>query len=239
MRTFFDKLVCDSAANFYKMMEDRLLKKEKMFIVTANPETFMKGTQDEDFCRLLEDKRTTIVPDGIGIVKVCDMIGYPVKERIPGVEIAEKLLQNADDHHSKLALFGAKSEVLNRLKGKINDHYPNIDLVLAVDGYIKEKDQVMQEIAMLHPDIVLVALGIPAQEQLIYRHLNEFDHGILVGVGGSFDVMSGCKKRAPKIFIKCNLEWLYRIAKEPSRLGRFYKNNVKFIRMASKLKRRS
>ena len=67
------------------------------------------------------------------------------------------------------------------------------------------------------------------QEELIYKHLNKFNKGIFVGVGGSFDVISGCKKRAPKIFIKMNLEWLYRIIKEPSRFKRFYNNNIKFI----------
>ena len=87
----------------------------------------------------------------------------------------------------------------------------------------------MEKISKLKPDILLVALGIPMQEELIYRHMNEFNKGIIVGVGGTFDVLSGTKKRAPKIFIKLNLEWLYRIIKEPSRLKRFWNNNVKFI----------
>ena len=67
------------------------------------------------------------------------------------------------------------------------------------------------------------------QEKLIYKHLNSFKKGIFVGVGGSFDVISGTKKRAPKLFIKLNLEWLYRIVTEPKRLKRFYNNNIKFI----------
>lgn len=74
-----------------------------------------------------------------------------------------------------------------------------------------------EKIAKEKPDIVLVALGIPLQEKLIYKHLDQFNKGIFVGVGGSFDVISGHKKRAPKIFIKLNLEWLYRILKEPKR----------------------
>ena len=97
------------------------------------------------------------------------------------------------------------------------------------NGYVADKDKVFDEIVKLEPDIVLVALGIPLQEMLIYKHLNRFKKGIFVGVGGSFDVMSGMKKRAPKIFIKLNLEWLYRIMKEPKRLKRFYDSNVKFL----------
>ena len=79
------------------------------------------------------------------------------------------------------------------------------------------------------PDIVLVALGMPAQEKLIYKHLKDFNKGIFVGVGGSLDVLSGTKERAPQFFIKHNLEWAYRIMKEPKRLKRFYNSHVKFI----------
>ena len=77
--------------------------------------------------------------------------------------------------------------------------------------------------------MVLVALGIPQQELLIYNNLNNFNKGIFIGVGGSFDVLSGTKKRAPKLFIKLKLEWLYRIVCEPKRLKRFFRYNVKFL----------
>ncbi len=79
-----------------------------------------------------------------------------------------------------------------------------------------------------------MALGVPAQDLLIHRHLDEFPKGVFMGVGGSFDVLSGSKKRAPALFVKTNTEWLYRIAKEPQRLGRFWNNNVKFLREVKK-----
>ena len=75
----------------------------------------------------------------------------------------------------------------------------------------------------------MIALGIPLQEKLIYNHINDIKKGIMIGVGGSFDVLSGSKKRAPRIFIKFNLEWLYRIASEPKRLIRFIKHNIRFL----------
>ena len=85
------------------------------------------------------------------------------------------------------------------------------------------------------PDIILVALGIPAQEKLIYKHLKAFDKGIFVGVGGTFDVISGTKKRAPQIIQKLNIEWLYRIIGNKERIKRFYDSNVKFIFKLRKL----
>ena len=97
------------------------------------------------------------------------------------------------------------------------------------NGYVENKEEEFQKTIKKEPDIVLVALGIPAQEKLMYKYFKDFKKGIFVGVGGSFDVLSGTKKRAPQIFIKTNTEWLYRILKEPKRIKRFWANNVKFI----------
>lgn len=237
MKVFFDKLYLGSATLFYQELKENLLHKKTQLIVTANPETFMIGDRDQSFERLLLDDRTTLVPDGIGIVKVAHMVGYDVKERIPGVEIAEKLFEYADEYSLSVFLFGAKPEVINAMKQMVTATYANVKLVGAVDGYVKDKDEIFQQIRECTPDIVMVAMGIPAQEKLIYQHLGEFEKGIFIGVGGSFDVLSGMKKRAPKLFIKLNLEWLYRIIKEPSRLKRFYNNNIKFIYEAKHMKK--
>ena len=112
---------------------------------------------------------------------------------------------------------------------KIKKEYPKIVIKGHANGYVKDKDKVFQDIIKSKPDICLVALGIPEQELLIDKHINDFKKGIFMGVGGSFDVFSETKKRAPKIFIKLNLEWLYRLFKEPYRIKRFYNNNIKFI----------
>ena len=94
---------------------------------------------------------------------------------------------------------------------------------------MQDKDAVFDEIAAIQPDLVLVALGIPVQELLIGKHYDKFQKGVFIGVGGAFDVLSGMKKRAPAIFIRYNLEWLYRIVTEPKRIKRFYRSNIKFI----------
>lgn len=201
----------------------------KTFVVTANPETFMISEKNEDVRKMLLDKETVMVPDGIGVLKAGKKIGYNIEERITGIDIANELLKFGNEQKKSIYLFGSKQEVIDSMKIVIKEQYPNLKLVGTSNGYVTDKDKVFDEIVKLEPDIVLVALGIPLQEMLIYKHLNRFKKGIFVGVGGSFDVMSGMKKRAPKIFIKLNLEWLYRIMKEPKRLKRFYDSNVKFL----------
>lgn len=225
----YTNLYTGSKKDCYKLIENKLKKGEKQFIITANPETYMLSKINKSINDMLYDKNNLIVPDGISIVKTANFLGKNVKERISGIDIAEHLLKLANDNKYKVYLFGASEEVLNKLTKVIETKYPNINLVGATNGYIKDKDNVMNYIKLLEPDIIMIALGIPLQEKLIYNHINDIKKGIMIGVGGSFDVLSGSKKRAPRIFIKFNLEWLYRIVSEPKRLIRFIKHNIRFL----------
>lgn len=200
-----------------------------MFIVTANPETIITAENNENFKKALLDEQTTIIPDGIGIVKGAKILGYNIEETIPGVELCTKLFEYCSELNKSIFLLGAKEEVVSKLVDTVKTNYPGAKLCGYENGYIQDKQACFDNIAKLKPDVVLVALGIPHQELLIYDNLNQFDKGIFVGVGGSFDVLSGSKKRAPKIFRKLHLEWLYRITTEPKRLKRFIYNNIKYL----------
>lgn len=229
MRKYFEKLFKGSKSDFLKITEKNLLENKKMFIVTANPEAFMTAKKDNTLNSLLTDPEVDVVADGIGIVKGANIVGLPVTERIPGIDIANSLLKLGAENRKSVFLFGANAEVINALCKVLQNDYSGLEIKGAVNGYVDDKDAVFEEIKKLSPDIVLVALGIPTQEKLIYKHYDDFTKGIFVGVGGSFDVLSGAKSRAPEFFIKHNLEWLYRITKEPKRLKRFYNSNVKFL----------
>jgi len=229
MRKYFEKLFKGSKSDFLKITENNLLENKKMFIVTANPEAFMTAKKDNTLNSLLTDPEVDVVADGIGIVKGANIVGLPVTERIPGIDIANSLLKLGAENRKSVFLFGANAEVIEALCKVLQNDYSGLEIKGAVNGYVDDKDAVFEEIKKLSPDIVLVALGIPTQEKLIYKHYADFTKGIFVGVGGSFDVLSGAKSRAPEFFIKHNLEWLYRITKEPKRLKRFYNSNVKFL----------
>ena len=225
----YANLYKDNKNSFYKLIEQKLKNKEKTFIITANTEQYILSESDREINDILNNKNNLITPDGISIVKTSNYLGYNLKERITGVELAEYLLELANKKKYKVYLFGASVEVMEKLESVIAEKYPNINLVGSTNGYVKDKDSVMEYIKKTEPDIVMLALGIPLQEKLINKHINDFKKGIFIGVGGSFDVLSGSKKRAPKIFIKLNLEWLYRIICEPKRIIRFIKYNMKFI----------
>ena len=229
MRLYFEKIYTEGFNSFMKELKYKILCNEKAFIITANPETLMIGQESEEFDKVLKSKDTIITPDGIGVVKAANALGYPVKERVTGVEIVTGLFDILNETKGTIYFLGAKQDVVEQLVNNVIAKYANINILGYENGYVKDKDAVFDNIVQLKPDVVLVALGIPAQELLIFKHYDKFDKGVFVGVGGSFDVLSGIKKRAPKIFIKLNLEWLYRILSEPKRIKRFYKSNVKFI----------
>lgn len=229
MQKYLEKLYKKSKEEYYTEVDKWLKKKSKKFILTVNPEMLMLSKTDKELEEALNSKYASLIPDGIAVVKACKWFKCPVNERITGVDLAKHLLDVANECKYSLYLFGAKKEVIDILVKKINKEYSNINLVGYSDGYVSNKDKVMEDIIKLKPDICMVALGIPYQEKIIYKYIDKFDKGIFVGVGGSFDVLSGVKQRAPRIFIKLNLEWLYRIVCEPKRLKRFYDSNIKFI----------
>lgn len=229
MIEYFKKIYKDSADNFHSLVKNNLNNGKKMFIVTANPETLMIAEKNHDFKSSLLDNATTIIADGIGIVKGSKILKCNIKETIPGVELCTKLFEYCNEFGKSIFLFGAKEEVVSKLVQVINSNYPNAKVCGYENGYVHNKQEVFDKMAILNPDVVLVALGIPYQELLIYNNLNKFNKGIFVGVGGSFDVLSGTKQRAPKCFRNLHLEWLYRIMKEPKRFNRFFNSNVKYI----------
>ena len=229
MIEYFRKLYKNSSTEFNEIVKNSLINNNKMFIVTANPETLMTAEKDISLKKALLDDNTTIIADGIGIIKGAKILGYKINETIPGIELCSKLFEYCNELNKSIFLFGAKEEIVEKLVDTIKQKYPNAIIVGYENGYKKDRQAVFTKIKTLEPDVILVALGIPEQELLIYNNLKDFNKGIFVGVGGSFDVLSGSKKRAPKIFRKLHLEWLYRIIREPKRFKRFFNSNVRYI----------
>lgn len=236
LQDYMEKIYTGSQTEFYAAVDDMLQEERRRHIVTANPETLMLGQRNPALDRVLCASETIIVPDGIGIVKALRSLNKPTQGRIPGVELAAHLIEQCGRAGKRIYLYGAKQEIVQRLADQIRASHGAETVCGFRNGYGQDDDEVFAEIAALQPDLVLVALGIPRQELAIHDHLAQFQKGIFIGVGGSFDVLSGSKKRAPTLFIKFNLEWLYRILKEPKRLKRFYDSNIRFLGMVKKLK---
>ncbi|MBC2005403.1 WecB/TagA/CpsF family glycosyltransferase [Listeria booriae] len=194
---------------------------ERRFVVTANPEIVMHAQQDIAFNQAVLNA-DYIVADGIGVVKAASSIGKPLQGRVTGYDTMLGLLKRANEMKMRVYFLGAKPTVIEKVVEQVQFNYQNIEVVGARDGYFSAEESALiaEEITASEADFVFLALGFPRQEKWIAANLENFKKGIFIGVGGSFDVFSGCTKRAPGIWVKLNLEWLYRILSQPSRWRR-------------------
>jgi N-acetylglucosaminyldiphosphoundecaprenol N-acetyl-beta-D-mannosaminyltransferase len=198
----------------------KINNKEKTFLVTANPEIVMYANKDAGYKDIIQGA-DYLIADGYGIILASKILGNPLPERIPGFEIMTALLEEGNLQGWSVYFFGAKEEVVSKAVTTIEERYENLTIAGYHNGYFDWNDTyVQEEIKATEPDLIFVALGFPKQEQWISSNINHFNKGIFIGLGGSFDVLAGEVKRAPLIWQKLNLEWLYRLIKQPSRWRR-------------------
>ena len=188
-------------------------------IVTLNAEMTMAAKADPALAAAIESA-ALVIPDGAGVVWALGRQRVRVR-RQPGIELAWALLEHAAAHGCRVALVGASPVVMERLQELLAERLPGLEVVLAVHGYQPAEAWPALEQTLLRaaPDLVLVALGVPRQETWI-QGLCGRSGGLWMGVGGSFDVWAGVKKRAPAWMGALHIEWLYRLLQEPQRWRR-------------------
>jgi N-acetylglucosaminyldiphosphoundecaprenol N-acetyl-beta-D-mannosaminyltransferase len=198
----------------------RIESGERTHVVTANPEIVMVAREQPSFQSILE--QAYVVPDGIGIVYAAKWTNQPIAERVTGIELMEALMEQADRHQWKVYLLGASPDVNRLAAEKLAARYPGARIVGYRDGYFQtnEEEDVARDIAEKQPHLLFVAMGAPKQDQWIAAWWDQLGVPLAMGVGGSFDVIAGKVKRAPALWQKLHLEWLYRLLSQPSRWKR-------------------
>ena len=229
--------VCDdSETQILKNVFEDYKKNIQNFIVNINPEIVINSYKDEKLVKELNNQKYQI-PDGIGIVYASKIKKGNIKTRITGIDFMEKICQESIKHSAKIFLYGSKPGVADKAATELENKFQGIKIVGTCDGYCDE-EIAFNEIKHSNADIVFVALGSPKQETFIVNNRSKLKNvKIFMPVGGSFDVISKNIKRAPNWIIKLNLEWLYRMLKQPTRLFRQLKI-IKFIFLVIKEKGR-
>lgn len=192
------------------------------YAVTPNAEFVQRAETDEKF-RAALNGADLVLPDGIGVVYAAKILGTPLQERVPGCDFAAALCDWMGKNEKKLFLLGAKPGVAEQAARNLEQSYPGLCICGTHDGYFKENAPVVEAIRSAGADVVFVCLGAPKQEYWMIECGPETGASFLIGLGGSLDVFAGTVKRAPKIWQKLGLEWLYRLLKQPSRIGRMAK----------------
>lgn len=189
-------------------------------IVTINPEMISAASKNPEFAKVITDAEL-VVPDGAGVEIGLKILGHKVK-RIPGIELGKLLIIKFSKEKKPIAMIGAKREVLEKAVENLKSEIPGINIVYSCDGYFENNDEVMKQIINSKPALVLAALGSPKQEFFISSLKQKLPDAVLIGLGGSFDVWAGTVNRAPAVYQKLGLEWLYRTIREPRRLKRIF-----------------
>jgi N-acetylglucosaminyldiphosphoundecaprenol N-acetyl-beta-D-mannosaminyltransferase len=200
---------------------EAIAAREPHQVITANPIMVTAALNDPSYMRLMKEAEL-IVPDGAGVVWAAAYVGNPVEQRVAGFDLMHELMKRGQEHGWKVFLVGSSPENIQAAANRLKELYPKLSLVGFRDGYFgeKEDESVIETIRTASPDILLVGRSAATQEPWIYKYKRQLGIPIMMGVGGSFDVLSGKLKRAPKLFIKLRLEWFYRLLQEPWRYKR-------------------
>lgn len=196
-------------------------------VVTINPEMIEYASKNPDFAKIINNAEL-VIPDGIGVQIGLKILGHNVR-RIPGIEFARKALEKYSNEGKSVALIGAKPQVIEKAVINLKQEIPNINIVYYHDGYFKDNNEIFSELVKLRPSIILSALGSPKQEEFNYQGKQLLSDSLFIGVGGSFDVWSGEVERAPEIYQKLCIEWLYRTIKDPKRFKRIFPTLPMFV----------
>ncbi|MCL6456853.1 MAG: WecB/TagA/CpsF family glycosyltransferase [Gorillibacterium sp.] len=204
-----------------KLLEQAVEQRKVTQVITGNPIMVMNALENPHYYAMMQ-RAELIVPDGAGVVWASGYKGQPVAEKVAGIELMEELIRIGEERGWKVFLLGTSPETVKTAAARLKERYPRIQLVGVHDGYFaaERDDEIVELIRSAAPDLLFVGRSQDTQEPWIDRYKKQLGVPVMMGVGGSLDIMAGKLKRAPKLFIKLRLEWFYRLASEPKRYKR-------------------
>ena len=204
-----------------KLTQDTLEQKRN-FVVTANAEIIMMAQDDSEYKQLLTESADLVLPDGAGTVWAGNYLGYTIPERVAGYDLYLRLLEEAAKNGIPVYFFGGKPGIAEEAAEEGKRRWPGLKVADCRNGYFsaEEEPEILDGINRSGAAILFAALGAPKQEKWLAKYREQLKPCLLMGIGGSFDVLAGKMQRAPKWMQDAKLEWLFRLMKQPSRFGR-------------------
>ena len=212
----FDSMTMDEALS----RAEALLRGDKAaYVVTPNAEIAYEALHDVQLREMLNGA-DLMLPDGAGVVLASKLLRTPVKQKVAGVDFAAGLLGILERNGESLYLLGGKPGIGELAAQKMLEAHPQLRIAGIADGYFQDEAPVIAKINASGADALFVCLGAPKQERFMVQHQQELHVHLMAGLGGSLDAFAGTVQRAPAWMIRLNLEWLYRLIREPKRFRR-------------------
>ena len=212
---------CPSMTEAVDRARELMRSRGGAYAVTPNAEILL-AAQSDPALRAALDGAALSLPDGIGVLLAARILGTPIPQRIPGVDFALALLERMAGEGRSVFLLGARPGVADEAARRLCRSCPGLRIAGTQNGYFSaaQEETLIERINAASPDLLMVCLGSPKQELWMRRSAARLRVGLMIGLGGTLDVLSGRVPRAPACWRRCGMEWLYRLLRQPSRLPR-------------------
>ena len=201
------------------------------YVVTPNPEIVEACRADAEAMAAVNGA-DLVLPDGIGVIYGAKMLKTPLRERVPGIEFGTAMIESCAKSGKSVYLLGAKPGVAEQAAENLKERFAGLMIAGTHDGYFKDDAEAAAWIKESGADMALICLGAPKQEKFMAKYGEATGAKLLLGLGGSLDVFAGVARRAPEFYVRHNLEWFYRLVKNPSRIGRMMKLPLFLVHVA-------
>lgn len=229
-----DALTMEQSVN---LINESILEKKQVVHNSINANKVVLMEKDEFLQQTLKDA-DVISADGQAIVWASRLLGKPLPERVPGIDLMENLMRMANKNGYKAFLFGAKEEIVKKVFTHYNQLFEGHIVAGYRNGYFSKNEEakIVEQINASGAQMLFVAIPSPQKEYFINKYRNKMPNVLLLmGVGGSFDVISGIVTRAPRWMQNTGLEWLFRLIQEPKKMWKRYLfGNLSYIRITIK-----
>ena len=221
-----------------ELVDEYIKTKTSLHLMGVNADKINEVNKNDEMKRIV-NSCGIINADGASVVLASKFLKKPLPERVAGIDLMQELVKLCEEKRYKIYLLGAKQEVVEKTKEVLLIKHKKLNICGIHNGYFKEDywEEISKIIKKKKPDIVFVGITSPLKEYLIEYLQNDNNNCVFMGVGGSFDVISGNISRAPKWMQRMNLEWLFRVMQEPKRLfKRYFVGKTIFIKSVIKEK---
>ena len=237
LNTYVNALSMDETVDYVKQVIARRNPPVQHVVINALKVNLMEKDPE---LREIVNSCPLINADGASIIWAAKKLHVPVTTRVTGIDLFLRLVEEAAKNGYKIYLFGAKQEVVEKVQSIFTEQYPALQIAGVRNGYFKPEDeeQIVANMAASGADMMFVAFSSPKKEYWVHKYLDQLNIPFVMGVGGSFDVVAGVTRRAPKVWQNLGLEWFYRFIQEPKRLfKRYIIGNMTFIRHVKRAER--
>lgn len=227
--TYVDNLSMKETVEY---VDTFICEKKPLHLVGVNADKFNE-LQVNDRLKTIVNESDIVNADGFSVVWAAKVLGTPMKERVAGIDLMCELMELSEKRQYSVYFLGAKQEIVEKAVKNSRKMYPRLRVAGYRNGYFSKTEwhAVAQKVKDCNPDIVFIGISSPLKEYLVeYMQKEENINCVFMGVGGSFDVISGAIPRAPKWMQDIGFEWFFRFLQEPRRLGkRYFLGNITFV----------